>query len=91
MDDEVLNRVTVEQQLARLEPESRTVLSLVFKIDQPTDWVAPWPPTYAAIGVYIGLKFRNRPLSEAAIRYIRDEALAELRGERPDGRRRKRK
>lgn len=88
--DEVLNRVAVEQQLNRLEPESRLVLTLVFGLEMPEDWPGPWPATYAAMGDYIGRRFRKGPLSEAAIRYIRDVAIAELRGERTEPRRKRR-
>jgi len=81
MEDEVLNRIAVEQLLVTLSHEHRLVLELVFGLRYPSDWPWPnasWPPTYAAIGHYVGLQIRGRPLSEAAIRYRRFVALKKL-------------
>jgi hypothetical protein len=81
MEDVVLNRVAVEQLLAQLGPEHRLVLELVYGIYRPTDWPWPdqrWPPTYASVGWYVGSRFRGKPLSEAAIRYISAAALRKL-------------
>jgi hypothetical protein len=85
-EDDLLAGIAVEQALNRLaDPEARAVLSLVFGIACPPDWdqgpARRWPPPYSAIGRYIGKKFRNGPITEAAVRYIRDRALSELRGE----------
>lgn len=91
MEDEVLNRVAVEQVLAMItDPERRMIIQLSYWLEQPEDWTEAWPPTYASIGRYIGQRFRNEALSEAAIRYIRDSTIASLRGEKPSTRRRKR-
>lgn len=81
-EDTILNKVAVEQYLSGLDPESRMVLTLIFELDIPDDWGEDGAVTYAAVGRYVGRKFRKRPLSEAAIRYIRDMALAELSGMR---------
>lgn len=80
-EDQMLNRVAVEMALDHLEKEeSRVVLALSFELECPADWgKEPWPPTYAAIGRYVGTKFRGGPLSEAAIRYIRDRSLREIK------------
>lgn len=81
MEEELLNRIAVEQLLVTLSAEHRLVLELVFGLRHPSDWPwanAAWPPTYAAIGWYVGEKMRGKPLSEAAIRYIRTAALKKL-------------
>jgi hypothetical protein len=81
MEDELINQITVEQLLQGLSNEHRLVLELVFGLKYPTDWPWPtsgWPPTYAEVGWYVGQRMRNKPLSEAAIRYIRTAALRKL-------------
>lgn len=81
MEEFVLNRVSVRQLLDKLEPEQRAVIELTFGLHYPEDWPWPdtqWPPTYAAVGFYVGSRFRGKPLSEAAIRYIRNAALRQL-------------
>ncbi len=80
-EDGVLNRVAVAQLLATLADEPRMVLELTFGLTYPDNWPWPdaaWPPTYAAVGFYVGTHFRGKPLSEAAIRYIRNAALRQL-------------
>lgn len=89
--DEILNRVAVAQQLERIEnPERRMVLLLHYGLacpdDFPRDPDAKWPPTFEAIGAYVGRKFRGAPLSEGAIRYIHDQTLDFLGGDAADTR-----
>lgn len=86
-EDEILTLVAVEEALSRLTPEFSEMMRLIYKIGEPEDWDAPWPPTFEHIGAYIGLKFRGKALSEAAIRYRRDLVLAQWRSERGDLRR----
>jgi hypothetical protein len=81
MEDDLINKIAVSQLLEGLNAEQRVVVELVFGIHYPPDWPwksTNWPPTYAEVGWYVGQKFRNRPLSEAAIRYIRTAALRKL-------------
>lgn len=81
MEEQLLNRIAVEQLLVTLSAEHRLVLELVFGLRYPKDWPWPdsaWPPTYSAIGWYVGNKMRGKPLSEAAIRYIRTAAIRKL-------------
>jgi hypothetical protein len=80
MEEQLINQIAVQQHLAHLDVEPRMVLTLLFGIDCPPDWTESWPATCAAVGRYVGRRFRNRPLSEAAVRYIRDTALDRLRG-----------
>ena len=80
-EETVLNRVACEQLLVHVPPEHRLVLTLVYGLETPADWPwkdTTWPPTYAAIGWYVGMRFRGKPLSEAAIRYIRTAAVRRL-------------
>lgn len=74
-EDELLNRIDAERYLAKLSPERRMVLLLTEGYGVPPDWTEGAVVTYQAIGAYIGKKFRGRPLSEAAIRYIREKSL----------------
>ena len=81
IEDVVLNRVACEQLLVHVTPEHRVVLEWVYGLYTPEDWPGKdtvWPPTYAAIGWYVGMRFRGKPLSEAAIRYIRTAALRRI-------------
>lgn len=77
-EDTILNRIAVQQHLSKLDAEDRLVMVLVYELECPEDWTEKWPPTYAAIGRYVGTKFRGAPLSEAAIRYKHNESLGDL-------------
>ena len=83
-EEAILNRISVAQYLERLKSEERRVmLSLVYALYCPDDWNPDdrWPPTYAAVGRYVGIRFRGEELSEAAIRYQEMCALEELNPE----------
>lgn len=82
MEDEILNRVTVEAVLAKLHPADRMMMLLIYRVEQPDDWSAQWPPRFEDIGVYIGTRYEGKPLSEAAIRYRRDAIEGQWRGRR---------
>ena len=82
MEDHILARIDIEAALARLHPADREMIVLIFCLERPTDWTFRWPPKYEDIGVYIGLKYEDRPLSEAAIRYRRDVVLGMWKGTR---------
>lgn len=79
-EDPIINKITVEQYLSRLSEERRTVLLLTEGFGVPDDW-HEGDVTYSAIGRYIGTRFRGAPLSEAAIRYIREKSLEILNPE----------
>lgn len=76
-EDTLLTRVTAEQYLSRLSEERRMVLMLTEGYGVPDDW-DEGDVTYSAVGRYIGRRFRGAPLSEAAIRYIREKSLQML-------------
>ncbi len=79
--DQLLDRVTVEALLAQLPEEPRLVLALTFGVYCPEDWPWPhsrWPPIHSEVGMYVGHRFRGRPISEATVRYIRTSALRKL-------------
>jgi hypothetical protein len=78
-EDDMLNRITVEQLLNRLPPHHAELIRMIEKIDQPLDYTGPWPATYEDIGVFIGVKYEGRPLSEATVRYRRDACYRFLR------------
>lgn len=67
-EDEILNRIAAEQTLERLSPEHADMLRILFEIERPADWEYGWPPTYDAVGKYIGLKYQGRVLSESTMR-----------------------
>jgi hypothetical protein len=50
-EDDMLNRITVEQLLNRLPPHHAELIRMIEKIDQPLDYTGPWPATYEDIGV----------------------------------------
>lgn len=79
MEDQILDQITVAQYLRELTPERREILLLAYRVTQPDDWTETWPPRYAAIGRYIGRRYRGKPLSEASIRYIRKVAIRQIR------------
>lgn len=85
-EDHLLDRVAVEQALAGLSESDRMMMKMIFGVEYPADWGGR-PVTFTTIGQYIGLRFEGQELSEAAIRYRRDEILKLLRGERGDMRR----
>jgi hypothetical protein len=76
-EDTMLDAITAEQYLAKLNEERRTVLMLTEGYAVPDDWTKG-DVTFSAIGRYIGNRFRGAPLSEAAVRYIRDRSLEML-------------
>jgi hypothetical protein len=90
-EDQILSRVDVDLQLARLKPEDAEMLLMIYRVAQPPDYRGPWPPTFEDIGRYIGVKYGRSPLSEAAIRYRRKQAEDFLGGKRKTLRRRKTK
>lgn len=82
MEEPAIDPVSLEQLLAKLDEEARLVVTLSFGLEYPKDWPwtsSPWPPTYAEIAAYVGMKLRGRPLSEASVRYIRKQALLKMR------------
>lgn len=74
--------MALEKALERLPPADREMMLLVYQVYQPEDWTADWPPKFEDVGVYIGLKYEDAPLSEAAIRYRRAEILKMYAGTR---------
>jgi RimJ/RimL family protein N-acetyltransferase len=79
LEDAVLNAVAVAQALALLDAEEpREVLRLLFGLWVPDDWPFPGPATLPLVGIYIGMKYRGRPLAEASVRLVRDRALRQL-------------
>lgn len=80
-EDELLDRVSVEQALAKLSEADRCMMLMIFGIEYPEDW-GMRPATFTAIGEYIGMRFEGVVLKEATIRYRRDVILKILRGER---------
>jgi hypothetical protein len=81
-EDQILDAVDIARALRRLHPEDALIIRLWFQLEQPEDWTWPWPPRCEDIGVYVGLRFRGRAMSEAAVRYHRDAVLAMWHGER---------
>ena len=81
-EDAILTEVALEQALNLLNPRQRLVVVLLAGLEQPSDWPfgnAEWPPTYAAVGAYVGTKMRGKPLSEGAVRYINRMARKQIR------------
>lgn len=81
-EDQILAQIDIDAALSKLSEEFALMMRLVYKQYQPDDWEAQWPPRFEDIGWYIGMRFRGKPMSEAAIRYRRDAVEAMWRGER---------
>lgn len=69
---EVLNRMTVDYLMSKLEAEEVEIVHL---------WVIE-ELTFAEIGKIIGLKYRGRELTGSAIRYHKDRIMVKLQGQR---------
>lgn len=67
--DDVLNRLTVDWLLDKLEEEEIEILNL---------WLLQ-ELTFEEIGQIVGLKYRGRVLTGSAIRYHKDRIVARLR------------
>jgi hypothetical protein len=80
-EDDIIARVAVEQLLERLPPVHAELLRMAARLEQPEDYVGPWPPTFVDIGRHIGEKYEGRALSESTVRYRRDACYRFLRGE----------
>lgn len=78
-DDEaerILNRVAIDAALDSLSPPERDLIGMVTGYRCPADYEGPWPATLTDTGVYIGLKYKGRPLAEATVRNRRDAIYA---------------
>ncbi len=85
-ETELLDRVAVDQVLAKLKEGDRCMMLLIFNIELPEDWGSR-AVTYSSIGAYIGRRFEGKALPEATIRYRHQELVKYLRGERGELRR----
>lgn len=83
IEDRILNRIDIDRAMAKLPEPDRVMMRLIFRLEIPEDWgKRRWPPKYEDVGDYIGRKFEDGPLSEAAIRYRRDVVLQLWAGKR---------
>lgn len=69
MEDRILNRIAIDQALSLIDPADREMLILVSALERPGDWLGSWPPKFSEIAEHIGMKYYDKPLSEATIRY----------------------
>lgn len=67
--DDILNRLTVDWLMAKLDEEEREILDL---------WLIK-ELNFEEIGQIIGMKYRGRVLTGSAIRYHKDRILDHLR------------
>lgn len=81
-EDDILIAIDIERALAMLSPRERMMMEIISGYLQPEDWDMPWPARFEDIGRYIGLKFDGKVISEATVRYRRDQVKAMWRGER---------
>lgn len=81
MEDYILTRVDITRELYKLCEMDRIMMELIYHHSVPEDWQGAWPPKYSDIGVYIGVKYEKKALSEAAIRYRRDKIKDKWREE----------
>jgi len=80
VEDQILNRIAIEAALALLDPADRELIVLAFHYERAPDWDGNWPPSLSEIGRVWGLRWEGTPLSEATIRYKRDEIIAKWAG-----------
>lgn len=79
-EDRMLLEIAVRQAIAALERESdRAMLGLYFQLEDPADYEGVWPPTYASVAAYIGIKYGDGPLAESTIRYRMSQVLERWR------------
>lgn len=79
-EDRVLLEVSMRQLIERLEKEAdRAMVLLYYQLEDPVDYVGPWPPTFASVADYIGRKFGAGPLAESTIRYRMRQILRRWR------------
>lgn len=79
-EDQTLLEISVRQVIAALPTESdRVMVRLYYRIDEPSDYDGPWPPTFASVGEYIGIRFGKGPLAESTVRYRLKLVLARWR------------
>jgi hypothetical protein len=86
-EDQVLLQISMRQLIDKLPAEEdRAMVGLYYQLDNPTDYVGPWPPTFASVASYIGTKYGQGPLAESTIRYrmrivlLKWRNIADLRG-----------
>lgn len=68
-EDIILDRIAIEHELSKIDPADREMIILVCAWERPKDWLGSWPPKFSEIAEHIGIKYYNKPLSEATIRY----------------------
>lgn len=68
-EQDIIDSIAIEEALSKLDPADREMMLLVSHIHRPADWIGGWPPKYAEIAEYIGIKYYNKPRNEATIRY----------------------
>lgn len=69
LEDDIINKVALEEELNKLTPMDRSIIMLIGQLERPHDWLGSWPPEFEDIAVYIGLKYYGYPISESTIRY----------------------
>ena len=69
LEDDIITKVALEQELAKLTPMDQDIAILIGQLERPTDWLGSWPPEFEDMAVYIGMKYYGKPISEATIRY----------------------
>ena len=54
IEDEILNRLSIETALARLSPDDREMVHLWYSYRNPRDYDGMWPPSLKDIAEYLG-------------------------------------
>lgn len=63
IENQELNRLAINYVLDQLSPFHRELLQLRVSFRRPSSYTGSWPATTADVAHYIGMKFRNKPLS----------------------------
>jgi hypothetical protein len=66
IEEEILNRLSIEAALARLALRDRTVVQLVYRYCAPVDYVGMWPPTMEDVAEYQA-RYETRPRVKSCV------------------------
>ena len=69
-EERVLLDISLRQLISRLDSDAdKAMVLLYYQLEDPEDYTGPWPPTFASVATYIGVKYGTGPLAESTIRY----------------------
>lgn len=73
--DEIIDKLAIEEALSQLPEDERAIMEMVYHYRRPDDYEGVWPPNHTQVGVYVGLKYHGKALSESTIRNRRNSII----------------